>query len=200
MEEFTQLFAFGDGQRHPPQLPTKRTTSLEMSAQRLTRRKRTLPIAMHLMSLFPQTEQLDIVMGHLVEIQLSQGAYLFHQGDRPDSLYIVELGQISIVDDHSSQHFPIQTFESGNWLGGQEFYSQAVHRYSAIATQPSTLYCLSTSALVQLQAESPLIAHTITQHLLTLLAGQLSQAREAITTLIQGRTEMLDRLTAPSSE
>jgi hypothetical protein len=193
VDEFTHLFAHGDFQ---PQLPSKRTTTLEMDLQRITRRGRALPLAMHLMKLFSQADQLEIFMGFLEEVQLSQGEFLFCQGDRPEALYFVELGQIIISETDQEQGQSSHTFNSGDLIGGWEFYSQSAYQYAAIANRASTLHRLSVSAMQQMQDRSPQVANTFAQYLLMTLAEQLNQAKREITTLRKERTETIERLTS----
>jgi CRP-like cAMP-binding protein len=195
VNEFTQLFANG---QHQPQLPSKRTTTLEMDLRRITRRGRSLPLAVHLMKLFPETEQLEIFMSYLKNVQLSQGEILFCQGDRPEGLYFVELGQIALVETDQAPMQTIHTFESGDLIGGWEFYSKSEYQHGAIANRDSTLHHLSTSAMHELQEKFPQVANTFTQHLLVCLAGQLNQAKQEITLLRKERTETIERLASSS--
>ncbi|MBI4781257.1 MAG: cyclic nucleotide-binding domain-containing protein [Oscillatoriophycideae cyanobacterium NC_groundwater_1537_Pr4_S-0.65um_50_18] len=194
-DEFTQMFAQGDFQ---PRLPSKRTTSLEMDLQRLTRRSRALPLAVHLMQIFPQSDPLECFMGYLEEMQLLPGEPLFCQGDRPEALYFLEVGQVelaAIAPDQPEQRQPPQIFDAGDWIGGWEFYSRANYLQTALAQRSSTLHRLSIEAMQQMQADSPQVAQRFAEYLLSSLATQLLQARQEITTLLQERTEIIERLT-----
>lgn len=191
VNEFTQLFAHGNPQ---PNLPSKRTTSLELDLQRVTRRRRTLPLAVHLIKVFPESQQLERFMSYLEAIELPQQKVLFCQGDRPKALYFIERGQIVILDVHEHR---IQTFEPGNLVGEWEFYSGANYQHAALASEDSTLYCLSTDAMQKMQEESSQIANVLAQYLLESFATQLSKAKQKITLLQQERTETIERLTVP---
>lgn len=191
VNEFTQLFTVSNPQ---PKLPTRRTTSVEMDLQRVTRRSRTLPIAIHLMKLFP-ADQLEAFMAYLEEVQLAADEVLFEQGAQPEALYFVEFGQIAAV--HEGQ---MQIFSSGDLIGGWEFYSRAAYQYAAVAHQASNLYCLSVSALQKMQEKSPLVANSLSQYLLTFLADQVKQAKQEITTLLEERTATLERIVSSPSQ
>lgn len=193
VDEFTHLFAHGELQ---PQLPSKRTTTLEMDLQRLNRRGRALPLVMHLMKLFPQADQLEVFMGYLEEVQLSQGEFLFREGDRPEALYFVELGQVAMSETRQGQGRTTHAFNSGDLIGGWEFYSQSAYQHSAVANRASTLHRLSVSAMQQMQDISPQAANTFAQSLLMILAEQLNQAKQEITKLQKERTEAVERLTS----
>ena len=190
VDEFTQLFAQGNR----PQLPTKRQTSLELDLQRFSRRGRSLPLAIQLMKWFPQSDQLEIFISYLEEVQLREGELLFHPGDRPQALYFLELGQIATVRDLEEQPHANQTFDAGSWVGGWEFYSRKAYQYAAVAARPSTLQYLSVSALQKMQEESPQVANTFAQSLLMILADQLKWANQEITALLKERAEIIERL------
>lgn len=194
VDEFTQMFAPGDLQ---PKLPSKRTTSLEMDLQRMTRRGRALPLAVQLMKLFPESDSLERFMGYLEEIRLLSGEFLFCQSDYPEALYFLEWGQVELVHTtpYLKQRQIQQTFNSGDWIGGWEFYSRANYQHSALVSRPSTLHRLSISAMQQMQTESPQVAQVFAEYLLVSLATQLNQAKQEITTLLQERTEIIERLT-----
>ena len=113
MDEFTQLFAHGARQ---PQLPTKPTTTLELDLRRISRRHRALPLAMHLMKLFPQPEHLGEFMDYLEKVKLAPGEPLFSQGDQPEALYIIEVGQIDTQALLPEQ--PARSFWAGEWGPG----------------------------------------------------------------------------------
>ncbi len=191
VDEFTQLFAHGT---HQPQLPTKRTTTLELDLRRINRRHRALPLAMHLMKLFPQPEHLGEFMDYLEKVKLAPGEPLFSQGDQPEALYIIEVGQIDTQAPLPEQ--PAHSFGAGEWVGAWEFYHRGAYQQSAVASKASTLHRLSVSALEEMQRRSPAIAQTLAQHLLQLLADQVNQAQQDIAALRQERTETIQRLTA----
>lgn len=193
VNEFTQLFDQGNSQ---PELPTKRTTSLQLDLQRLIRRRRTLPIAVHLMELFPASDQLEMFIKYLEEMELSQGEVLFSPGDHPKALYFIELGQIIISKNCKEQTQIIQTFDSGGLVGEWEFYCRANYRYSAVASKATTLYCLPMDAMQKMREESPQIANIFAQYLLESFAHQLSEAKQKITMLQQERSETVECLTA----
>ena len=184
VDEFTQLFAQGT-----PQLPTKRQNSLEIDLQRFNRRGRALPLAIHLMKWFSESDQLERFIRYLEEVQLREGEALFHRGDRPQAIYFLELGQIATVKNHANQ-----SFDAGDWVGGWEFYSREVYQYAAVAARPSTLQYLSVSALQTMQEESPQVANTFAQSLLMILADQLKWANHEITALLKERAEIIERL------
>lgn len=193
VNDFTSLFSHGDSD---PQLPSRRSTTLEMDLRRVTRRGRTLPLAVHLMKWFPQADQLIVFMHYLDEVQLSPGEVLFGQGDRPHALYFVELGQIVTTETPPDLAQSTHTFNSGDLVGAWEFYSQSPYQQTAMAQRATTLHRLSVEALQHLQARSPHIANCFAQYLLSFLAEQLRHAQQEITTLRQEKTETIERLTS----
>lgn len=190
VKDFTQLFADG---KTRPNLPTRRATSLAQDLQRLTRRGRDVPLAIHLMRLFPDGDLLKQFMSYLEEIKLSEGAFLFEAGDRPEALYFLEFGRIATVNPETLE--PVEAFQPGDLLGGWAFFSGAAYAESAIAQQSSTVHRLSAQSLQQMQTAAPQVASQFASHLLTVFAGQIQHAQMAIASLHQERTETIGRLT-----
>jgi CRP-like cAMP-binding protein len=124
--------------------------------QRLNRRGRAVPLAIHLMGLFPDGDSLKQFTGYLEEIQLSEGAYLFKAGDRPDALYFLEFGRVATV--HSEALPPVEEFHPGDLIGGWAFFSGAAYSESAITRQTSTIHRLSAQSLQQMQTAAPQVA------------------------------------------
>jgi CRP-like cAMP-binding protein len=189
VEDFTQLFAGGETR---PNLPTRRATSLEQDVQRLTRRGRTVPLAIHLMRLLPDGDSLRQFMSYLEEITLSEGASLFKAGDRPEALYFLEFGRIATM--HPETLEPIEVFQPGDLIGGWAFFSGVDYPESAIAQRSSTVHRLSAQSLQQMQTAAPQVANQFANHLLTVFAEQIQQAQRAIASLHQERTETIGRL------
>ncbi|WP_448602389.1 Crp/Fnr family transcriptional regulator [Thermoleptolyngbya sp.] len=189
VEDFTQLFAGG---KTRPNLPTRRATSLEQDVQRLTRRGRAVPLAIHLMRLLPDGDSLRQFMSYLEEITLSEGASLFKAGDRPEALYFLEFGRIATVSSETLE--PVEAFQPGDLIGGWAFFSGAAYSESAIAQRSSTVHRLSAQSLQQMQTAAPQVANQFANHLLTVFAEQIQQAQRAIASLHQERTETIGRL------
>lgn len=190
VENFTQLFADG---KTRPNLPTRRATSLAQDVQRLTRRGRAVPLAIHLMRLLPDGDSLKQFMSYLEEVKLSEGESLFAVGDRPEALYFLEFGQIATQNPETLE--PVEVFQPGDLIGGWTFFSGAIHSESAIAQQSSTVHRLSAQSLQQMQTAAPQVASQFASHLLTVFAAQIQQAQRAIASLHQERTETIGRLT-----
>lgn len=156
------------------------------------RRRRTLPLAMQLQAFFhDHQDEIPTFLDYLDELNLSEGEYLFHQGDRPTGLYFLEYGQVSTVhksNDPSADAATGQRFEilgPGTIVGETDFYAQHAYRVSAIADTASTLHYLSTAALQKMQQEHPHLAGQFSDCMNALFSERLVQAQTEIEILLK---------------
>ncbi|NET59188.1 MAG: SLC26A/SulP transporter family protein [Symploca sp. SIO2E6] len=149
------------------------------------RRRRFVPLVMQLQGLFVNEDEVPNFMNYLSKVQLAEGDYLFHQGDKPDELYFLESGQVStFVEVGSGQRRRVQTLGPGTMVGEIEFHTQSCYQISAIADQSSKVYQLSTVELKKMQEQHPETALAFSELALSLLAHRLAQAHREIDTLM----------------
>jgi SulP family sulfate permease len=149
------------------------------------RRRQSLPLALQLDEWFPNTDYIAELMDYLEEIDVEAGQFLFRQGEQADSLFIIESGQVSILltrDSH--QDLRVQTSGSGSLVGEMDMFLKQPHPMSAIADVSSTVYCLSSKALSQMQREAPQAAIAFQEAINSLLAERLSQTYQEIDRLL----------------
>ena len=149
------------------------------------RRQRFVPLAMQLKNLFANTEEVSTFVKYLEKVQLSEGEYLFRQGDNPQALYFVKSGRVStFVEVDGSPTRRLQTLGTGTMVGEIAFYTKSPHQTCAIADQPSKLYRLEVNQLHLMQQENPKAAAAFNDFALSLLAERLSQAHREIEDLL----------------
>lgn len=150
------------------------------------RRKRFMPLAMHLEDFFSDPVYISPFMKYLRPCRLEVGEVLFVQGEPADALYFIESGQVSLFltweDGHSKR---LQTSSAGTVLGDVGLYRRAAHRASGIADQPSRLYKLSAGALAHMQTEAPHLAAAFHESIARLLADQVVHATAGVEKLLQ---------------
>ncbi|NEO84014.1 MAG: cyclic nucleotide-binding domain-containing protein [Spirulina sp. SIO3F2] len=150
------------------------------------RRKRFLPLAIHLEDFFTDTRHIRPFMKYLERCRLEAGDMLFAQGEPADALYFLESGQVSLfltLDDGQSKR--LQTSSAGTVLGDVGLYRRAAHRASGVADQPSRLYKLAGTALMQMQTEAPHLAAAFHESIARLLADQVVRATDGVEKLLQ---------------
>ncbi|MBV9387781.1 MAG: SLC26A/SulP transporter family protein [Chroococcidiopsidaceae cyanobacterium CP_BM_ER_R8_30] len=149
------------------------------------RRRRALPLALQLHEFFEGVEQVSSFMGYLQKTQVPVGHTLFRQGELSDTLYLIESGQVTVLLQLSDgQTRRLRTLGAGMSLGENSFYLGTPHKTSAIADQPSTLYCLSQTNLQIMRQEAPQVTAAFGDFIIRLLAERLIYAYEEIEELL----------------
>lgn len=143
-------------------------------------------LAEYLKADFFDPNQVDRLMKSLEIRHLSEGEYLFHQGDPFDGLYFVASGQVSVVAKlRNGQNKRIRTYTIGNTIGEMGLYRQTVRMASVVADKPSTLYFLSTVTFDQLEATDPALASSIHRFIVALLAERLQHREKELNHLLE---------------
>ena len=150
------------------------------------RRRRSLPLALQLDDLFTNADHVSDFIDYLEELDLESGQVLFHQGDAADALYLIELGQVTLLSGAAEEQVQrFQSLGSGNLVGEMAFYLRAAHPTAAIVDQPSTLYRLSWAAAQQMQQEKPAVAATFQEFVIRILSDRLGSSYKEITDLLR---------------
>ncbi|HEY9609528.1 SLC26A/SulP transporter family protein [Allocoleopsis sp.] len=150
------------------------------------RRRRFVPLALQLKSIFPAPEFVSQLMKYLELLKIPEGEFLFRQGDSCDGLYFVESGQVSVVLElPSGQTKRLQTYNSGTIIGEMGLYGNAPRSASVVADQFSHLYYLSTQAFERIETEEPRLAASFHKFIVNLLAERLKHSKEELQNLLQ---------------
>jgi sulfate permease, SulP family len=149
------------------------------------RRRRALPLALQMNEVFANANHVSSFIRYLQKIQVSAEHRLFCPGDFSDTLYFIESGQVTVVLQlRNGQTRRLRTFGAGMILGEHSFYLGVPHTTSAIADQPSTLYCLSHANLQTMRQEQPQVAAAFQDFIICLLADRLVYAYKEIEELL----------------
>lgn len=137
-------------------------------------RSRFLPLVMQLCTSFLSAEQATKLMQYLELVHLSEGEFLFRQGDPSEGLYFIESGQISVVvalSDGETKR--LRTYTTGAIVGEMGLYGNAPRFASVVSERNSRLYHLSNQAFARIETEEPLLAATFHKFIVNLLAERL---------------------------
>jgi SulP family sulfate permease len=148
------------------------------------RRRRALPLALQLDSLFTNADHVSEFIDYLEELDLESGQVLFHPGDAADAIYLIELGQVTLWSE-SAEGQVLQSLGAGNLLGEMAFYLRTPHSTAAIVDQPSTLYRLSWDAAQRMRQEKPAVAVTFQEFVIRVVSDRLSSTYKEITDLLR---------------
>jgi CRP-like cAMP-binding protein len=67
------------------------------------------------------------------------GALLFHQGERPKSIFIIERGEVDLVHETESERLLVQVVGAGSSIGDLPVMLDTPYAYSAVARLPTTV-------------------------------------------------------------
>jgi SulP family sulfate permease len=135
---------------------------------------------------FSDAYLVDRLIACLQEQDLTEGEYLFHQGDPFDGLYFVASGQVSVVLQLSDgQDKRLRTYTVGNTIGEMGLYRQTVRMASVVADAPSTLYFLSAETFEQIENSDPMLASNIHRFIVDLLAERLQHREDELKHLLE---------------
>ena len=150
------------------------------------RRRHALPLALQLENLFTNTEHIWEFIDGLEELDMEVGQVLFHQGDAATSLYFIEVGAVTLLQQQDGdQPRRLQSLGIGNLVGEMDFFLQSSYQASATVDQPSTFHCLSKESFYQMQQEKPEVAVAFQSAVIGILGDRLTRAYKEIADLLR---------------
>ncbi len=89
-------------------------------------------------------------------VRLSRGETLFEQGATAASFYEVQFGKVKMVSaTEQGREFVQGLFTDGQSLGEPPFFAESAYPASAVAVEPSTVWCCRRPQFLALLAEHP---------------------------------------------
>ncbi len=119
--------------------------------------------ALDVLSASPLFGRLDrsaraVLADHLTFVTLAQGDVLFHQGDRGDSMYIVERGLLEVrARDEQGEHV-VDRLDAGASVGEMALLTGRPRTAEVVALVDSRLLCIAKQGFDALVAQNPAIA------------------------------------------
>jgi SulP family sulfate permease len=142
-----------------------------------SRRRKSVPLVLQLSELFPDPSHSAAFMGYLERLALNAGQALYRQGEKPDAMYFIESGQVTVLLGSEGQwSLRLRTLNAGTTVGERSFFTGRPHGTSARAEEPTVLYRLSTDAFERMCREAPQTAMVFQEYIIRLLADYLSHA------------------------
>lgn len=108
--------------------------------------------------------------------KLKAGECLFREGDKPEFLYIIKTGTVSIRKSHAGKELEIAKLNSGEVLGELSFFDREPRSASAIAVTDLELVQLDFEALESICDGVPPYVRTI----MVAVADRLRKANDTI--------------------
>jgi len=157
----------------------------QLLAQAHVRRSKTLPLALQLAELFPDSNQLSQFMAYLEPGKYPAGHQLITKGVTTEALYFVEYGQITVVGELADgQTRRIRTMGAGTIFGELGLYRRTPPMASVVTDQPVRLYRLTREALERMETEHPALAATFNRYIARLIAERLAFTNETVELLL----------------
>jgi SulP family sulfate permease len=135
-------------------------------------------------------EQPDIsIVGlqeYLERMDVEAGHYLIRQGDAPQGLYFVDVGQVTAqIEYEDGRIVRVRKMGAGAILGEVGLYVDAEATASVVTNQPSAIYYLSAENLKRMEQEAPEVAVAFHRSIARLLSERLSSATDTLQALLE---------------
>ena len=138
-----------------------------------------------LKNIFPESVSIDDILKYFERKDVDKGYCLLRQGDPSDSLYFLELGQVTVqLDLGDGKKIRLRTMNEGTVVGEMGLYLNTPRTASVVTEMPSRIYCLSASALQEMEERDPQIAAAFHKFMARLLAARLTNNNRTIKALL----------------
>jgi uncharacterized membrane protein len=117
------------------------------------------------------------------------GEAIFHQGDLPEHLYVVESGAVDVVLPTRGEEIILASFEAGSFFGELAVFDSEKRTATARATVRSSLLCVPLRVVAQLVERHPACA----RHFMGVVIQRLRGADELLSRLqIRNVNDLVD--------
>jgi SulP family sulfate permease len=125
------------------------------------------------------------IASYMERQELSNGEFLFHQGEPSDSVVLQASGcvAITIIDEHG-RPIRLRRMIGHTVVGEMGFYRDVPRTASVVAEGPTVIYRLTRQAFDKMQAEDPSAAAALHKLIIRLLSDRLEFANREISALL----------------
>jgi len=95
-------------------------------------------------------QQLYSIFKLLKKVNYEPNEYIYHRGDEPSHIYIVQYGKVKIVIDENNVSLELITFTTGACFGETAVIGIQPHSTSAVAVEATELIVLERQALLSI--------------------------------------------------
>ena len=141
-ELYTQKGIVGEGQAETSKPPIDSAAGQPSSAESPAKAAEEQPVKFPRTPLFSDLtrDELFTVIGKVKHQIISPGVFVFQEGDRGDSIYIVVSGELDIIArDKKGNNVVLATLKEGDFFGEFGFFSNARREASVRATTPASI-------------------------------------------------------------
>lgn len=142
-----------------------------------------VPIFNHL-----EQAQMDEVMQLVRNKNLKKGEFLYHAGEKSDTLYIVNQGQVKIYRlSESGKEQVIRLLQPGNFTGELALFQQGIQESYAEATLDSKICMIKATDFQKLLTKYPTISLKVLEEFSSRLASSELQTTRVATESVETR-------------
>lgn len=124
------------------------------------------------------------LLSYAEPILLKPGEYLLHQGDPSEEVYVVEVGQLSVLLERpNAPPLRLRSVTSNTCLGEIGLYRKTPRTASIVAEVPTKIYRLSRAALTRMEDEAPKVALAFHIFIIRTLSERLLASDKTIAAL-----------------
>jgi SulP family sulfate permease len=125
------------------------------------------------------------IVSYMERQELSNGEFLFHQGEPSDSVVLQASGcvAITIIDEHG-RPLRLRRMIGHTVVGEMGFYRGMPRTASVVAEGPTVVYRLTQAAFDKMQSEDPIAAAALHKLIIRLLSDRLEFANREISALL----------------
>lgn len=144
------------------------------------------PLMQQLSAILPEAVGLERLLTYLERVEAAAGEHLIVQGEEPESLYLIESGQVTARLEHPGREpLRLETVGSGHVVGELGFYTGKKRTASVVTDVPSVLYRLRRQDLARIEQENPAAASALHQLMVQLLSYRVTHLVETVKVLEQ---------------
>lgn len=108
---------------------------------------------------FKNSAKAAALLPYLKRMEVASGTKIIEQNTAANDLFFIESGRLSTyLEQKDSPSIRLQTMVDDTIVGEIGFYLNELRTATVIADEPSVVYCLSKTALAQLETEQPVVA------------------------------------------
>jgi SulP family sulfate permease len=136
-------------------------------------------------SLLPDPNNTARLMEYVEKKQVGAGQTLIRQGDPADALYFIESGFATAhLELPDGRRIRLRTMCCGAIIGEVGLYLGAARTATILATEPTTVYRLSTDSIRRMEYQDPDIAAGQQKWIARLLAERLAENNNTLTAMM----------------
>lgn len=118
-------------------------------------------------------------------MQLNEGETLFKQGDKGDTLYLIEEGSVAVSIKGEKQEQTVATLKSGDIVGEMALVTEEVRSASVKALEPTRLLALTKERFGDILKADPKIALQVIHNICLILAKRLQVTDQMLDKIAQ---------------